>query len=95
MGSGAVIYVPSFIKIGSGIHKLIGGDTHRQHGDLISLISVFKCRLRYKNKKHISQYCSNESQSPEDRGSVNLRSAECLRWRAVFNIPGVSLRRIE
>jgi hypothetical protein len=32
MGSGAVIYVPSFIKIGSGIHKLIGGgytDTHR------------------------------------------------------------------
>jgi hypothetical protein len=30
MGSGAVIYVPSFIKIGSGIRKLIGGhtDTH-------------------------------------------------------------------
>jgi hypothetical protein len=30
MGSGAVIYVPSFIKIGSGIQKLIGGDTHTQ-----------------------------------------------------------------
>jgi hypothetical protein len=28
MGSGAMIYVPSFIKIGSGIQKLIGG-THR------------------------------------------------------------------
>jgi hypothetical protein len=27
MGSGAV-YVPSLIKIGSGIQKLIGGDTH-------------------------------------------------------------------
>jgi hypothetical protein len=25
MGSGAVIYIPSFIKIGSGIHKLIRG----------------------------------------------------------------------
>jgi hypothetical protein len=25
MGSGAVIYVPSFIKIGSGIRKIIGG----------------------------------------------------------------------
>jgi hypothetical protein len=25
MGSGAVIYVPSFIQIGSGIQKLIGG----------------------------------------------------------------------
>jgi hypothetical protein len=29
MGSGAVIYVPSFIKIGSGVLKLIGG-IHRQ-----------------------------------------------------------------
>jgi hypothetical protein len=24
MGSGAMIYIPSFIKIGSGIHKLRG-----------------------------------------------------------------------
>jgi hypothetical protein len=40
MGSGAVIYVPGFIKIGSGIQKLILGDTqtHRHHGDSISLI---------------------------------------------------------
>jgi hypothetical protein len=46
MGSGAVIYVPSFIKIGSGIQKLIAGDTHTHththtHGlqrDLISLL---------------------------------------------------------
>jgi hypothetical protein len=40
MGSGAVIYVPSCIKIGSGIQKLIGRDTqtHRQHGDRISLL---------------------------------------------------------
>jgi hypothetical protein len=27
MGSGVVIYLPSLIKIGSGIQKLIGGDT--------------------------------------------------------------------
>jgi hypothetical protein len=27
MGSGAVIYIPSFIKIGSGVQKLIEGDT--------------------------------------------------------------------
>jgi hypothetical protein len=26
MGSGAVIYIPSFMKMGSGIQKLIGGD---------------------------------------------------------------------
>jgi hypothetical protein len=28
MGSGAVIYVPSFIKIGPGVQKLIVGNTH-------------------------------------------------------------------
>jgi hypothetical protein len=40
MGSGAMIYIPSFIKIGSGIQKLIGRDTqtNRQHGDLISVL---------------------------------------------------------
>jgi hypothetical protein len=27
MGSGAMIYIPGFIKIGSGIQELIGGDT--------------------------------------------------------------------
>jgi hypothetical protein len=36
MGSVAMIYIPSFMKIGSGILKLIGGDT--QHGDHISLL---------------------------------------------------------
>jgi hypothetical protein len=30
MGSGTVIYVPSFVKIDSGIQKLIGADTHTQ-----------------------------------------------------------------
>jgi hypothetical protein len=41
MGSGAVIYVPTFIKIGSSIQKLIGG-IHRQHGDRISLFYFFE-----------------------------------------------------
>jgi hypothetical protein len=46
MGSGAAVYVPSFIKIGSRIQKLIGGiHTHRQQRDLISL------RLFFQNKK--------------------------------------------
>jgi hypothetical protein len=46
MGSGAVIYVPSFIKIGSGVQKLMGGGgythTYRQQRDLISLIYFSK-----------------------------------------------------
>jgi hypothetical protein len=40
IGSGTTIYVPSFVKISSGIQKLIEGDTktHGQHGDPISLL---------------------------------------------------------
>jgi hypothetical protein len=54
MGSGAMIYVPSLIKIGSGIQKLMGGGIHRHthkqthtHGeqrDLISLLHFLKIR---------------------------------------------------
>jgi hypothetical protein len=46
IGSGAMIYIPSFVKIGSGIQKLMRGDTqkYRQHGDRISLFSFFKIR---------------------------------------------------
>jgi hypothetical protein len=29
MGSAAMIYMPSFVKIDSGIQKLIGGGIHR------------------------------------------------------------------
>jgi hypothetical protein len=30
MGSGAMIYIPSFVKIGSGIQKLIRGPSRMQ-----------------------------------------------------------------
>jgi hypothetical protein len=33
MGSGAMIYTPSLIKIGSGIQKLIGGGDPQTHTD--------------------------------------------------------------
>jgi hypothetical protein len=40
----AMVYVLNFIKIYPGIQKLIRGDslTHRQHGDLISLLLFFQ-----------------------------------------------------
>jgi hypothetical protein len=43
MDSGVMIYIPSFIKIGSAIQKLIGEyiDT-RQHGYFISLLLLFQ-----------------------------------------------------
>jgi hypothetical protein len=38
----AMIHMPSFIKIGSAIQKLIGAYmTQRQHGDRISLLLFF------------------------------------------------------
>jgi hypothetical protein len=43
MGSGVMIYVPSFVKIGSAIQKLIWDtQAHRQHGDCISLLLFFQ-----------------------------------------------------
>jgi hypothetical protein len=47
MESGAMIYPPSFMKIGSGIQRLMG--IHRQQGDIISLLLFFqnkKSRLK-------------------------------------------------
>jgi hypothetical protein len=43
MGSGAMVYIPSFIKTGSGTEKLVAG-AHRRHGDRIRLL------LFYQNK---------------------------------------------
>jgi hypothetical protein len=43
MGSGAMMYIRSFIKIGSAIQKFIGWiHRHRQHGIRISLLSFFQ-----------------------------------------------------
>jgi hypothetical protein len=41
VGSGAMIYIPSFIKIGSGAQILIGG-IHRQDGDRVNLLKESK-----------------------------------------------------
>jgi hypothetical protein len=41
MGSGAMIYIQSFIKTGLAIQKLMWG-IHRQHGDLMSLPLLFQ-----------------------------------------------------
>jgi hypothetical protein len=46
MGLGAMIYsyIPSSIKTGSGTRELVWGDseTHREHGDRISLLYFFQ-----------------------------------------------------
>jgi hypothetical protein len=54
MGSGVVIYVPSFIKIGSAIQKLMGGDKHK-----LSFIFFFQNKesgLKTQRKRHRSKH---------------------------------------
>jgi hypothetical protein len=44
VGSGTMIYIPSFIKIGSGVQNVVevNSPTHRCLDDLISLLLFFK-----------------------------------------------------
>jgi hypothetical protein len=42
MGSGAMIYIPSFMKVSSSIQKLIGNtQVYRQDGDHISPLTAY------------------------------------------------------
>jgi hypothetical protein len=45
IGSGAIIYIPSFIQIGSAIQKLMGGDTDSM---VIALVYFY---FFFQNKK--------------------------------------------
>jgi hypothetical protein len=42
MGSGAVIYIPSFIKTGSGIQKLMGGRINRHTAQTALFLKIRK-----------------------------------------------------
>jgi hypothetical protein len=46
IGSGAMMYIPSFIKTHLGIQNFIGGNTptHRQHRDSIAYFLLFKAK---------------------------------------------------
>jgi hypothetical protein len=48
MGSGVMVYIPSFINIGSGIEKLIGWDTQtlRQHKPTLIFFQNRESRLK-------------------------------------------------
>jgi hypothetical protein len=49
MGSGVMIYIPSFVKIGSGIQKFMGGDANTDtNSKVISLVLFF---LFFQNKE--------------------------------------------
>jgi hypothetical protein len=74
VGSGAMIYIPSFINIGSDIQKLMGGGIHRhrQHGDRINLLSFFqnkesrlKIRLSIKNPRKINKLPPKSQRIPQ------------------------------
>jgi hypothetical protein len=57
MASGTMIFIPSFVKVGSGIRKFLKGytcrhaQTHRQQGDLISAYLYFFFFFFFKMRK--------------------------------------------
>jgi hypothetical protein len=61
MGSGAMImHVPSFIKIVSGIQKLISWDTqaYKHHGDRISLLQESRLKITGKSRCGVDRVTS-------------------------------------
>jgi hypothetical protein len=44
-----MIYVPSFVEIGSDLRKVTGEDwqTHRHHGDRTSLLAYFRLKINF------------------------------------------------
>jgi hypothetical protein len=76
MSSGAMIYIPNFIKIGSGIQKLMGGGeeiTDIQHDDLKSPLSCFRNKESRLKRKFIDKhrmFCHSV-------GSFNMSNFEC------------------
>jgi hypothetical protein len=77
MGSGAMIHIPSCIKVGSGTQKLMGGfrDTliHRQHEDRILLPT--KTRLFITWFSETSTVCFSEMLYPTD---LSDSDAQCF-----------------
>jgi hypothetical protein len=106
MGSGAMIYIPSFRKFGSCIQKLIGGDTktrrHRRYGDRISLILFFQNKKsRLKNKRSLKRsfccvcVCVSPSIVARQRLIKHVRAATNTHetidlLEAVFSVRSVS-----
>jgi hypothetical protein len=59
MGSIAMIYVPNFIQIGSGIQKVIGG-IHRYTASMVIVRSGYKLRILSQECIYISYYSQNK-----------------------------------
>jgi hypothetical protein len=73
MGSGAMIYIPSFINIGSGIQKLrvdSQTDRHRKYYNPISLLFFSKKELGLKVGKNLRFLPPSSGQR---RKLINLR----------------------
>jgi hypothetical protein len=71
MGSVATIhsYIPGLIKVGSGIQKLIKMDsqTHRQHDDLVSLLSLSQNKeSKLKRVMRLTMHWTRSSFSSKD-----------------------------
>jgi hypothetical protein len=67
MGSGAMIYIPSFIKIGSDIHKLVGGSGGCIHAFLSLSLSHARVHTHTHTHTHRDGLISLLFQNEESR----------------------------
>jgi hypothetical protein len=77
MGSGAVIYVPSFIKIGSRVQNLIGGIRRHTDTDIMNS-SHTNSIYRYLNCKRKLLHCN---------ANMNVNKT-CLKKNIILNFMG-------
>jgi hypothetical protein len=81
MGSGAMIYIPSFIKIDSGVQMLFR--TQRQQCDLISIhfLKTKESRLKIEPMRVKSDFCTSKSSTTEFC-DVPCSLYSCIRYVA-------------
>jgi hypothetical protein len=90
MDSGAVIYIPSFIRIGSGIRKLVRG-IHRQQDGPINLLSFFQnkessLKCYFREKIYWNSICLRIGKHVGDNGETDLHGT-CFTIGNSLNLP--------
>jgi hypothetical protein len=76
MGSGAMIYIPSFIKIGSGIQTLIGGGGLHKLTFIFSLFSLF-----WKYESRLMHSFKNKAKNwPRPFHSISFWPNAAIQW---------------
>jgi hypothetical protein len=79
-----MIYISSFIKIGSGIQKLMGRE-HRQHGDRISLLQESRLKTTCCLLDILFRHLPGQTEETND-GSQDNRQRLCFSQMEKYSL---------